>query len=644
MPNIKLLDKSVAELIAAGEVVERPASIIKELVENAIDAGASRIQVEIKNGGVRYIRVTDDGCGIPFDEMPTAFLRHATSKISIAEDLDAIMTLGFRGEALASIAAMCKVDLLSRQPSGDMGGRYSIEGGEELLHESAGGPVGTTIVVRDIFFNTPARMKFLKKDTTESALVTQTLEWLALINSSVSFSYIRDGKRIFTTPGDGLLLSSVSVILPDIANSLIPVEYSSDGISVTGFITSPDTPRASRAMQYFYINGRYVQSRVLTGALEEAFKHRLMGGKFPGCVLNLEIRPSVVDVNVHPKKIEVRFSDEKAIYNVLYSACRAALEPKTPIPKASPALSVFALKDFDHTHLQQKLTAPEKALPPKTEEVTVISGELKPKAQEHPAERIPRVSGVFREAEQAFAKIPADGNLKFSSSMGQAVILREKPAVTPATEPFKAPKVSPEIAIDNANTPPEIQEYKVVGELFATYILVERSGAFIMIDKHAAHERYQYNRLLENPLEIERQTLIAPVAVQLPKTEYASAVENTNLFLDMGIVIDDFGDGTVIVRELPMILAGCDVSAVISEIAAAIMMNKRDLTPAFAASILASVACRSSVMKGDLSSRGELEFIAKLVLEKGITNCPHGRPTSKKFTKSEIERMFGRLT
>jgi DNA mismatch repair protein MutL len=643
MPGIRLLAPSVAELIAAGEVVERPASIVKELVENSLDAGATRIQVEIKNGGVRYIRVTDDGCGIPFDELPTAFVRHATSKIVAAEDLDAILTLGFRGEALASVAAMCRVEMLSRQPESDMGGRIQIEGGDVLLHERAGCPVGTTIVVRDIFYNTPARMKFLKKDIAEAAQVSHILERLALINPGVSFSYIRDGKRLFTTPGDGLVLSAVRMVLgSDLADGLLPVDFSGDGIGVSGFITMSNRGRPTRAMQYFYINGRTVQSRLLTGALEEAYRQRLVGGRFPGCVLNLTIQPGAVDVNVHPAKTEVRFSDERRVYNALYSACKETLTP--PAARPAPAMSPFALGDFDYSDKQQALSG----LPPLKGRMApaAFSPDGRDRPSSAPASDRRPVSGPAARPTQPAAR-PDDSPAH--------LILRDDTGLRPPPErpPIAAidspppedgtPELPPveQPATTAQDSPPD---FRVIGELFGTYILTESGEDFYLIDKHAAHERYLYNRLLDSTEGIERQTLLTPLTVHLPKSDYAAAVASAEEFAAMGLVFDDFGEGTLLLREVPMLLATGDPVAAVAEMAAAVSAYRRDITPSYVAGLLASVACRTAVMAGDRSSEGELAFIAGLVLGGEATHCPHGRPTSRRFSRREIERMFGRLT
>ena len=634
MPTIQLLDKTVAELIAAGEVVERPASIIKELVENALDAGATRIQVEIKNGGVRYIRVTDNGHGIPCDEMPTAFLRHATSKITTAEDLDAIMTLGFRGEALASIAAMCRVEMLSRQPEKDMGGRYHIEGGELILHEAAGGPVGTTIVVRDIFYNTPARMKFLKKDLTEAAAVTQTLERLALIHTSVSFSYIKDGKRVFTTPGDGLLLSTARIILGnECAEGLVPVHYNRDGTRVTGFILAPRASRATRNMQYFYINSRYIRSKLLTGSLEEAYKHKLMGGRFPGCILDLGIRPGAVDVNVHPAKIEVRFSDEKTIYNAVYSACKEALEPAAAIVPADKRINVFALHDFDYSNKQQTLrdTSAE-ALQLADIPYMAFSNPYKGAGQ----------GSASSSGTKAGLPVSAQGeNASFSENIPKTAVL-DRPLETETNIP-EAETATATAKIPVPQNEPEPLFFKAIGEVFGTYVLVEQGDYFYLIDKHAAHERYRYDQMLHDTAGQDAQSLLEPLPVNLPASDYATAIEYQDVFRKMGIDFDDFGEGTLLIREIPMILANSNIADIVLELTGAITDHHRDLTPDYVAGLFASVACRGSIMAGDHSHQDELDFIADLVMSRGITHCPHGRPTFLRYSKRELERMFGRL-
>lgn len=639
MPGIRILNATVAELIAAGEVVERPASIIKELIENALDAGATRIVAEIKNGGVRYIRVTDNGCGIPFDELPTAFVRHATSKIVTAEDLENILTLGFRGEALASIAAMCRVEMLSRRQESEMGGRVKIEGGEMMLHEQAGGPAGTTITVRDIFYNTPARMKFLKKDMAEAAQVSQTIERLALMNPGVSISYIRDDKRIFTTPGDSLVLSAVRTVLGgDFADSLIPVEYSADGIGISGLISQPNRARPTRAMQYFYINGRTVQSRLLTGALEEAYRQRLMGGRFPGCVLNITIRPGAVDVNVHPAKTEVRFSDERRIYNALYSACKEALTPAAE-PRPAPGISPFALKDFDYSRQQQSLKGAPQL---KGRMASAKADQLAPKSEGAypPREKSPFAPVAPQQIRPDHLTFRDEGDHP-SREKSPFAPVPDKPAPTRQEEgPYPTTDKTPSSPPPESPTP----DFRVIGEFSGTYILAESGESLYLIDKHAAHERHLYDRLIGTAEGIERQTLLMPIAISLPKADYAAAVASAGQFNALGLVFDDFGEGTLLLREVPMILTEADLPAAVAEMAAAAAACRRDITPGFIAELLASVACRGAVMAGDRTGMSELEFITELVLSGKVTHCPHGRPASRRFSRREIERMFGRLT
>ena len=326
MPEIRLLDKSVAELIAAGEVIERPSSVIKELVENSIDAGARHITVEIKHGGISYMRITDDGCGIAYDQMPTAFLRHATSKIRTGDDLTGIMTMGFRGEALASVAAVAKIEMMSRQDGDELGGRYIIEGGEEKEHESCGCPTGTTIVIKELFYNTPARLKFLKKDISEGNFIAATVDRLALSHPDISFRFIRDNKSVRMTSGDGSLLSAAKAVSGrQFADSLIPVDFSLNGIDVSGYVSSPLFCRNSRSMQTFFVNTRYIKSTTCMAALEEAYRNSMMVGKFPACILNISLSPETVDVNVHPAKTEIRFAYEKPVFDAVYFAVKNAL-------------------------------------------------------------------------------------------------------------------------------------------------------------------------------------------------------------------------------------------------------------------------------------------------------------------------------
>lgn len=583
--RIHVLEPQVAELIAAGEVVERPASIVKELLENAVDAGAQKITIEIKNGGISYIRVTDDGGGIEKDDLPAAFVRHATSKVRTAADLEQIGSFGFRGEALASIAAVCKVEVLSRTPESISGGRYVIHGSQEVDFSDAGCPVGTTIVVRDVFFNTPARMKFLKKDSTEAGTIANIVDKIALANPQISFRFIRDGQVKLNTPGNGDLLSVIYAVYgKEFAADMIPVNYTHEFVTVSGFICRPTASRSTRSMQNFFINSRYVRSRTCMAALEEAYKSSIMTGKFPACVLNVQIPFNTVDVNVHPAKIEVRFSNERPVFDAVYRGCKEALGtageadflPKEEPPKAAP--SPFALKDFDHTGMQQRMTAAE------YRSMTSGSRENRPAAKPAPeAQRngslnpaVARTGGGDGGPAGAPCRIAAGSSftpgrvcpaytpqVKILPGAGKAGAAARSPEPEPVRMPSKPDKpaepVRPAMAQEKAELPApaaaptvlltddteeQVTDYRILGELFGTYIMVEYKDTFVLIDKHAAHERILYNRLCRETSLGQRQILLAPVPVTLSRQEYDAALRGLPAFEQIGFLLEDFGNGT----------------------------------------------------------------------------------------------------
>lgn len=698
MGKINVLPAAVAELIAAGEVVDRPASIIKELVENALDAGATRITVELQNGGITYLRVTDNGSGMTREDVPLAFIRHATSKIASERDLDAIGTLGFRGEALPSIAAVSRVKVTTRTADNSTGCRYSISANEPPLLEDIGCAVGTSFEVRDVFYNTPARMKFLKKDATEGNAVASLMDRLALANPAVSFELIRDGKRMLKTPGDGKLLSVLRVVCgAEVAAGMIPVSLKGEGVLVTGLISRPNVSRSTRSLQTFFINSRYVRSKTCAGAVEEAYKNRLMSGRFPACVLNLEVDFDTVDVNVHPAKLEVRFSNERAVYNAVYAACVDALsqqEHSSGDPNRK-RVTTFSLSDFDYAERQVSLNQTNRvadsfkpAFAAKTESAApmaarVISAEHLPPVAASETDALlelhddtqlspmaltwsveyPTAKGHSRSAlidiektvqETPIRTVPAVGPLppKQLHSAADAVntgVTAEAPPVAAWAEMTDtAPDnltpdcgLKPETAAENA---PETQPYRIIGELFDTYILVEQTGRFIMIDKHAAHERYIYNNIKHLEHSDDRQIFLTPQAVTLPRDDYFALTEHPEALQTLGIVAEDFGEGTLLVRELPMLLDCFPVAELLGEVARALLSKKNSVTPQLLDELLYSVSCRAAVMAGKRSTLPEMGLIADMVLgEAQIRHCPHGRPVLITYTQREVEKLFGRI-
>lgn len=664
MPKINILPKEVYQLIAAGEVVERPSSVVKEMIENSVDAGAKHITVEIKNGGSTYIRITDDGCGIEKEEIKKVFTPHATSKIKIQTDLDSISTLGFRGEAMASIAAVARVELLSRTPENDLGSRYEIAGGEEIDFSDAGCPVGTTIVVRDIFFNTPARMKFLKKDVTEGNAVAGIVDKMAISHPEISFRFIRDGKQTLITSGNGNLKSTVySVFGRDFSQSLIDVDYTVDNMHISGVVTKPSASRKSRAMQFFFINSRLVKCQTAMAALEQAYRNSIMVGRFPGCVLNIECDTSFVDVNVHPAKIEVRFANEKPIFELVYYGVKSAIEmgdtPKEVHfePKCKPQQTTvngrldFYTKDEDkpkQMEFKQKVNPNDfwaVAAPSPVKPVT----EVKPVKNAQEAFEITK-ENVKKELDSIAKAVDSSLNdNKESEKTDTPVIEAENKAQNEPTA-TQAAKIS-ENSANNIEPPAQKQEekfvdlpeFRLIGEAFKTYIIIEMDNSIYFIDKHAAHERMNFERLKSN-LQIASQVLLAPVAVHLAKDEYSAVCNNLELYGKCGFSVEDFGNSTVLVRECPSILNGEDVEDLICETAQKLLEGKNDITPEKMDWIFHSTSCRAAVKAGDYTSEQEQYlFVQKLLSMPDIRYCPHGRPVMIKMSKYDVEKQFGRI-
>jgi DNA mismatch repair protein MutL len=627
LPEINILPKEVYQLIAAGEVVERPSSVVKEMIENSVDAGAKSITVEIKNGGSTYIRITDDGCGIAREQIKKVFLPHATSKIKYSDDLNSISTLGFRGEAMASIAAVSKVELLSRTKGEELGTRYEIAGGEEVELADAGCPEGTTIVVRDIFFNTPARMKFLKKDVTEGNAVQGIVDRMAISHPEISFRFILEGKQVLITSGNGNLKTTVySVFGKEFASTLVDVDYSVNNMRVTGVVTKPHGARKSRAMEFFFINNRLVKCQTAMAALEQAYKNSVMVGKFPGCVLNIECDASFVDVNVHPAKIEVRFANERPVFELVYYGVKSAIETQdTPkeahftAPK-NPFVTQGGLLDVAQKE-EEKPRQMEFRQKPAEDFWQVVSAPAKPKAEE-----VKAYTASLEETKKISDAID------FNASAPKLV---HEDVAVPETEEKTAPprEEKPEA---------EIPDFKVVGEAFKTYIIVEIEGALYFIDKHAAHERMNYEALKASS-EINSQVLLTPVAVKLSPEEYSVVCDNAELYAKCGFAIEDFGNSTVLVRECPSILGGEDIEDLIVETAGKLLDGKTDITPEQMDWIFHSTSCRAAVKAGDYTSPYERElFVKKLLSMPHIRYCPHGRPVMIKMSRYDIEKQFGR--
>lgn len=655
MPQIQCLPPHVADLIAAGEVVERPASVMKELLENAIDAGASAIVAEIERGGLTYIRITDNGCGIPAEQLPTAFLRHATSKLRSAADLAAIGTLGFRGEALAAIAAVSRVDIFSRAAGEDMGAALHLEGGIPGQTEPTGCPEGTTICVRDLFYNTPARMKFMKKDSAEGTAVSGVVQHLALSHPDVSFKLIRDGQEVLHTPGDGQLLSAVYAAMGrDFALGLLPISGSGGDVKVEGFVTKPLNGHGSRGKQVFFVNDRFVKSQLLTAALEEAYKNQLLKGRFPGCVLHVTLPADMVDVNVHPAKTVVKFVSDKTVFDAVYYTILDALNAEKPPQRAEKEPSFF-----------QKMTAQEfkaKAAAPVEEKKPLGSFVSRPAAlatknviqdsapakaadsvpamaqRPHSAETV-YVRDVAAQPEQPIVTAsPLTGRTYEITPPEKAENLPEAPQAEPVQEAIPMPQEPEQQTMEPVKEAP----WRMVGEVLKTYIICEDDRDNVwLIDKHAAHERLRFDALKASRQPLMAQPLLTPVTVELEAEAYAAALDNLSLLQEFGFECEDFGGGTVLIREVPADILAADAAVTLEELAQKLALGRADPEGA-RDELLHTMACKSAIKAGMTTDATELAALVEKVQSGEILYCPHGRPVKYKLSKYDIEKMFKR--
>ena len=703
MGVINVLDKHIAELIAAGEVVERPSSVIKELVENSIDAGAKNITVEIKNGGTTFMRVADDGCGIYRDDIKKAFLRHATSKVKTANDLDMISTLGFRGEALASISAVSRLQVITKNENEEIGSCYEIEGGDEISLEEAGCPTGTTFVIRDLFYNIPARSKFLKKDVAEGNAVSALTDKIVLSHPEVAFTFIRDGKQVLRTFGDGKLLSAIySVFGKDFAKGLIPVDYTLDSVTVKGYISKPINSRPNRNMQNFFINGRFVKTRTGMAALEEAYKGSIMVGKFPSAVLQLTVPYGIIDVNVHPAKIEVRFINERPVFDAIYHAVKTALQqgderkqvhfkentafneikkvnpfnnaqavfakaentpaekPIKPIERIEPVLKNSEPKPynpFDELDLKDekpkpvsidnlKMSDSSNPFDIYSKQAIKRNSELENKKAEFSKQKLEKAEQLILKATQQEESLPKQ-EITVDDLTAEST---ETPIETEVSkEEVKPLKEISENKTDNNDAltelPKEQTKLRFLGEAFNTYIIVEKNdNEVLIIDKHAAHERIIYEKLKADSGSANVQYLLTPITVTLDKIDYDAAVSNLDMFAKCSFDVEDFGNGTLLVRSAPQYLAATEIADCITEMSGYIASGKKDIYTEKMDWFYHNVSCRSAIKAGNKSTVQELMDIA-WTLEKNpqIKYCPHGRPICIVMTKYEIEKQFGRL-
>ena len=657
MGKINVLDKHVAELIAAGEVVERPSSVIKELVENSIDSGAKAITVEIQNGGVTMMRVTDNGSGIMRDDVRSAFLRHATSKVKVQTDLDAISTLGFRGEALASIAAVAKVELLTKSRDEDIGTHYVIEGCDEVLLEDAGCPNGTTFVVRELFYNVPARMKFLKKNVSEGNAVAAVVEKIALSHSEVAFTFIRDGRQTLVTSGDGNLRNCIySVLGREFTNASVKVDYTLNGIKVGGYVTKPQIAKPTRSMQNFFINGRFVKSRTAMAALEEACKGMVMTGKFPGCVLYINLAYEAVDVNVHPSKIEVRFVNEKPIFEAVYYAVKSALANGDTPKELKIETKELTENLIDRSVVQKPFTMSQRTVE-RIEKQPIVRPSQREFTDRRAVKNYSSMLSEIAENKTERVSAPKDNEiltLKDSGGYDSVFfppVIKNASDIQTAAEEESAAAEAPKKEINQKTNddirpiiPTDGDKIRLVGEAFKTYIIIERNNELVFIDKHALHERIIYEKLRREQGKKFAQYLLEPVAVKLTHSQCGALTDNSEMMSEAGFEIEDFGGNTVLVRSAPSFIDAFDVAATVEEMADHILNNHKNIESEYTDWLYHNIACRSAVKGGDKSSPEELlSLYYQMLDDPNLRYCPHGRPTSMEISKYKIEKQFGRM-
>ena len=635
MPKILQLSPHIANLIAAGEVVERPASVVKELLENAVDAGASQVTVEIRDGGMTFLRVTDNGCGMAPEDARTAFLRHATSKLRTAEDLAAISTMGFRGEALAAIASVSRIDLLTKTPGSISGTSLSLEAGNITESSEAGCPDGTTIIVRDLFFNTPARMKFMKSDTVEGGKVSAAVQLQALAHPEVALRFIRDGKEVLSTPGDSRLESAVYCVYGRDCGKMVKVESRWEGYTLTGYVSKPTDARPSRALQTFFVNDRPVKSRILIGALEEAYRNQIMVGKFPACVLHLHLPSNAVDVNVHPAKTEVKFLNEKAVFDCVHYGVLGALNktPDRPQMQFRPAVSKPA-----EPAAQPSVKAPRQENYFRTmtaEEYRAFSSAVK----DAPQPSVPAAAATAAAVERSAQKL-----VKEQVILPQAVPvpLPPLPEIRPEPSAPIAPTEAETEQTEIAAMPEEIP-WRYVGELYNSYMIVEQGEEAYLIDKHAAHERILFEKLKANPEAISSQSLLAPVPCRLSPEEASILLANQELLEELGFEIEEFGENTLLLRQIPMDLSPDQAAETLEHMATDLLNGRRESKCSVRDEILHTVACKAAIKAGWQTSEKELKVLIEQVMSRDdLKHCPHGRPICITLSKKQLEKQFKR--
>lgn len=660
MPKIMQLSPHVADLIAAGEVVERPASVVKELTENAIDAGATRITIEIQNGGMTLIRISDNGCGMALEDARVAFLRHATSKIRTKDDLAAISTLGFRGEALAAISAVSRIDLLTKAADSP-GVSLHLDAGQITQEDPAGCPEGTTILVRDLFYNTPARMKFMKSDQAEASAAFLAVQQQALAHPEIAFRFLKDGAEQLSTAGSGDRMSAIYTVFGrEIANGMVEVKGSWEQFSVRGYVTKPTCTRGNRSYQYFFVNSRFIKSRMLSAALEEAYKNQLMVGRFPACVLEVDLPVQAVDVNVHPAKTEVKFLSERGAFDAVHYAVlsalnkapgrpsvklpttkqEAAIQPASPAPRpgffktqtpeefrrtasaaeenpfvssARPAAKPVSVFVDEPSYLSAALASPVQipARSPKKPEEKPSAPVTPLPAEPKPEEHVPVTLPLLDESRPVAVELPPE----------------KKEASEPAQQALSMPEVS----------------FRVIGETMNTYILVEQGESLLLIDKHAAHERVLFEKLKSEEHPVMPQLLLEPLALHLTKPEAEAVLENAALLEALGFEVSEFSDLQLVLRQIPSELSPEDACAALEAFAEDLLGGKRPSQSDLRDNLLHTMACKAAIKAGWHTEPTEREALVREVLSRDdIKYCPHGRPVCIELTKKELEKQFKR--
>lgn len=693
MKRINILDNRFAQLIAAGEVVERPASAFKEMIENSIDAGASRITAEISHGGIKLMRITDNGSGIYRDDVKNAFLRHATSKIKQESDLERIGSLGFRGEALASICAISEVEVITRTIDEPVGTKFCISPGGKTLLEDVGAPVGTVMTVKNLFFNVPARMKFLKKDASEANLCAGVVDKLALSHPEISFRFVRNGKEVMRTVGDGETSSAIyGVYGKEFFSELLPIDYEYESVKIRGYISRPSFSKSVRSMQNFFVNGRYIKSRLISGALEEAYKNSIMIGKFPCCVIYLTVPFGSVDVNVHPAKTEIKFSNEKTIFEAVYYSVKTALmnsdSKKIFLSQESPFSAVFASdinkiptqvkksqsvdnafitttsKTFENIFLNSYVTPEKNKINfernkfEENKHEAVECFKVKNEKELMTGDKIESKSGCENKCENKIEikpeKIAEDtissiqiNKVDQNSGLVELKSSSKNQNQDAKFEFSKTGSLSSQTKIYNEavqiDFEHETEDLRIIGEVFDCYIIIEKGNDVILIDKHAAHERIIFEKLRKNGGLPDSQNLLTPMVVNLEKDEYDSIIENLKTLEKLGFNIEDFGRGSVVVRGIPMYLDIQEAQSSVTEIAQYLMSHKKSLDTKKLEWLYDNISCRSAIKAGNKTSTEEIIALVKQLLKNpDIQHCPHGRPVFVALDKRFFEKQFGR--